>query len=162
EKHLSEPREAIDALRDAATLKPAERSVLVALDRLYRAEQMWTELLENLRAEVTLADSQADRVRLQKEIGTLHAKRLEDPNSALEAFKTVLDEVPDDADAIGAVTHIGETREELSLAAADILEPVLRKGSQWDKLVQVLEMRARAQSDPADKSATLKAIAEVL
>jgi tetratricopeptide (TPR) repeat protein len=162
EKHLSEPREAIDALREAATIKPAERIVLVALDRLYRGEQMWTELLENLRAETTLSDSQADRVRLQKEIGSLHAKRLEDPNAALEAFKTVLDEVPDDADAIAAVTHIGETREELSLAAADILEPVLRKGSQYEKLVQVLEMRARAESDPADKSTTLKAIAKVL
>jgi tetratricopeptide (TPR) repeat protein len=101
-------------------------------------------------------------VRLRKEIGALQAKRLDDPNAALDAFKSVLDEVPDDSAAIAAVTIIGETREDLSLTAADILEPVLRKGSQFQKLVQVLEMRASAQSDPADKSLTLKAMAQVL
>jgi len=39
---------------------------------------------------------------------------------------------------------------------------VLRKGSFYDKLVQILEMRARAESNPADKSSTLKAMAKVL
>jgi len=53
--------------------------------------------------------------------------------------------------------HIGETREDLSLAAADILEPVLRKGSFYDKLVQILEMRARAKAIPPGQSSTLKA-----
>ncbi|HKQ71040.1 MAG TPA: tetratricopeptide repeat protein, partial [Polyangiaceae bacterium] len=162
EKHLGEPREAIQSLREAATHKPADKGVLSSLDRLYRAEQMWTDLLDNLRAEAASADSQAERVRLRKEIGALHAKRLEDPTAALEAYKSVLDEVPGDADAVLAVTHIGETREDLSLAAADILEPVLAGGAQYDKLVQVLEMRVRAQTEPTDRAATLKALAKVL
>jgi tetratricopeptide (TPR) repeat protein len=162
EKHLGEPREAIDCLRDAAMLRPSDASVLTSLDRLYRAEQMWPELLDNLRAEVLAAGAPADRVRLQKEIGALHAGRLADPHSALDAYKAVLDEVPSEPDALAAVFRIGETSEELSLVAADIMEPVLRSGAQYEMLVSVLEMRARAQIDSADKAATLKAIARVL
>ncbi|HEX9296756.1 MAG TPA: hypothetical protein VF881_13015, partial [Polyangiaceae bacterium] len=162
EKHLSQPREAIDALREAATIKPADRDVLASLDRLYRAEQMWPDLLDNLRAEAAAAETQADRARLRKEIGALYAQRLDDPNAALEAYKQVLDEAPGDRDAVAAVSQIGETREDLSLVAADILEPVLRSGSQFDMLVKVLEMRVRAQTDPIDRTATLKTIADVL
>ena len=123
---------------------------------------MWSELLDNLRAEAASADTPAERVRLRKEIGALYAKRLEDPNSALEAYRSVLDEAPSDEDAVAAVTLIGETREELSLMAADILEPVLRQSSQFEKLVKTLELRVRAQTDPADRAATLKATAKVL
>jgi tetratricopeptide (TPR) repeat protein len=162
ERHLGEPREAIDCLREATILRPSDPSVLSSLDRLYRAEQMWPELLDNLRAEVLAAQNSPDRVRLQKEIGALHAGRLADPHSALEAYKAVLAEIPTEPDALAAVFRIGESSEELSLVAADILEPVLRTGAQYEMLVSVLEMRARAQTDPADKAATLKAIARVL
>jgi tetratricopeptide (TPR) repeat protein len=162
EKHLAEPREAIDCLREATTVRPSDPGVLSSLDRLYRAEQMWPELLDNLRAEVLAAGTPADRVRLQKEIGALHAGRLADPHSALDAYKAVLAEVSSEPDALAAVFRIGETSEELSLVAADILEPVLRSGAQHEMLVSVLEMRAGAQTDPADKAATLKAIARVL
>ena len=136
--------------------------MLSSLDRLYRAEQMWPELLDNLRAEVLAAATPADRVRLQKEIGALHAGRLSDPHSALDAYKQVLAEVPSEPDALAAVFRIGESSEELSLVAADILEPVLRSGAQYEMLVSVLEMRAKAQTDPADKATTLKSIARVL
>jgi tetratricopeptide (TPR) repeat protein len=162
EKNLSEPREAIECLREAAVQKPADKSVLSALDRLYRAEQMWSELLDNLRAEAASAETQAERVRLRKEIGALYAKRLDDPNAALEAYKSVLDEVPGDEDAASAVSNIGETREDLSLVAADILEPVLRQSGQHDRLVKALQMRVGAQSDPADRAGTFKAMAKVL
>jgi len=162
EKQLAEPREAIDCLREAAIIKPSERGVLSALDRLYRAKEMWHELYDNLRAEITFAESSADRVRLRKEIGSLQAKRLDDPSAALEAYKLVLDEVPEDSEAVAAALILGESREDLGLTAANILEPVLRSGSHFEKLVQVLEMRARAQTEPSERSSTLKAIAKVL
>jgi len=162
ENHLREPREAIDALRQAATLRPGDERVLHALDRLYRAEQMWPELLDNLRAQVVAAKSREMRVRLQKDIGALFASKLDDPHAAVDAYKLVLDEVPSDDEAVEAVSRIGEAREDLSLLAADVLEPVLRSGGQHEKLVEVLEMKARAETDPVHRAATLKSMAHVL
>jgi golgin subfamily B member 1 len=162
EKKLSQPRDAIEALRDALAVRPSDKPVLQSLDRLYRAEQMWSELLDNLRMQAANATDAGDRVRLKGEIGDLHAKRLDDLNAALDAYREVLDEQPANAAAIEAVTEIGTSREDLSLTAADILEPVLRNASQFDRLVQVLDMRAHAQTDPTERAQTLRSIARVL
>jgi tetratricopeptide (TPR) repeat protein len=162
EKHLDEPREAIDCLRQAAAQRPSEPAVLRALYRLFRAEQMWTDLLENLGMQAAFANTQEERVRLRKEIGSVYAERLDDPVQALDAYRSVLDEAPGDAEAIAAVHRIGEDRDDLSLLASEILEPVLRAGSQFEKLAAVLEMRVRAQGEPFDRAATLKAIAKVV
>jgi tetratricopeptide (TPR) repeat protein len=162
EKYLSEPREAVDCLRQAAGQRPSDPAVLQSLYRLYRAEQMWPDLLENLGMQAAFAQSQSERVRLRKEIAALYAEKLDDPAQALDAYRSVLDEVSDDADAIDAVHRIGEDRDDLSLVAAGILEPVLRARSNFAKLVPVLEMRARAESEPFDRTSTFKAMAKVL
>jgi golgin subfamily B member 1 len=162
EKNLSQPRDAIEALRDALAVRPSDQPVLQSLDRLFRAEQMWPELLDNLRMQAANATDAAERVRLKGEIGDLQAKRLEDWSAALDAYREVLEEQPTNAEAIEAVAEIGKSREELSLTAADVLEPVLRNSSQFDKLVRVLDMRARAQTDPAERAQTLRSIARVL
>lgn len=161
EKQLKDRPAAIDTLRSALDVRPADRLVLRKLEELYRAESMWSELLDTLRLEASVADTVEDRVALRREIGGLLAGELAEPNEALEAFRMVLEEAPADSVAIDAVRKLGEEREELRLQAAEILEPVLRAGSRFDALVGVLEMRLKAQSEPLDRARTLKSIAVV-
>jgi len=97
EKYLSQPREAIDCLREAARSSPRAERPRGARSTV-RSEQMWSDLLENLRAEVTLAETLADRVRLRQRNRRPSREAARDPNAALEAYKSVLDEVPDDAE----------------------------------------------------------------
>ena len=153
---------AIDMLRQALDVRPADRGVLQKLEQLFRSEEMWTDLLETLRLEASVAEATEDRVKLRSEIGRLLANEIAEPAEALEAFRMVLDEAPEDSSAVSAVLQIGESFEALRLESAEILEPVLRATGKHERLVGVLEMRLRAQLDPPERAQTLRAMAEVL
>lgn len=162
EKQIKDNAAAIDMLRQALDVRPADQSVLSKLETLFRSEAMWPDLLETLRLEASVADQVEQRIKLRREIGKLLAKELAEPSEALEAFRMVLDEAPQDSEAIEAVVQIGRQFEELRVEAADILEPVLRSTAKYEKLVGVLEMRLQAPSDGPERAKTLRAIAEVL
>ena len=162
QRHIKDNPAAIDMLRQALDVRAADKDVLSKLESLFREEEMWPDLLETLRLEASVAEQSEDRIKLRREIGKLLAKELAEPSDALEAFRMVLDEAPEDGASIEAVREIGERFEELRLDAADILEPVLRSTGKHDTLVGVLEMRLHAQHEPQDRAQTLRAVADVL
>src|SRR6185369_13918812 len=136
--------------------------VLVALDRLYRAEEQWPELLDNLRAQVALAGTSAERAILHKAMGAVLSDKLSSYEDALEVFRQALDEQPSDTEAVEAALKLGEDHDSLRRRAAEILAPVLRSTERWEKLVAVLELRLTAESEAMERTQTLWAIAEVL
>ena len=162
EKALHDPREAIASLGAALDARPGDPAVLSALERLFRAERMWDELLDNLKLQASAAESSDRRVALRRAIGDLYNGELDSPSDALEQYRLILDEQAGDDHAINAVRGIGESREELRLDAAAVLEPVLRSGKRHEDLVGVLELRLKAQTDPVERAQTLRAIAAVL
>ncbi len=161
EKSLDDRREAITSLVAALDAKPSDPTVLRSLERLYRAEKLWDELLENLKLQASIAEGKEDRVKLRTAIGDLYAGELTSPSDALEQYRMVLDEDAASDHAIAAVRAIGEANEELRLDAAEILEPVLRAASRHEELVAVLELRLKAQTDAADRAKTLRAISSI-
>lgn len=161
EKPLASPRDAITALLGALDARPGDPTVLTSLERLYRSEQMWDELLENLKLQAGAAATQEDRIKLRTAIGDLYADQLQSPSDAIEQYRFVFEDDSQNSHAIKAVWAIGEAREELRLDAADVLEPVLRKAGRFEELASALELRLRAQTDPQDRAKTLRAIAAV-
>jgi tetratricopeptide (TPR) repeat protein len=161
EQKLDDRREAINALNAALDARPGDGAVLTGLERLYRAESLWDELLGNLQLQASAAQTKEARVKLRTAIGDLYAGQLDSPSDALEQYRLVLDDDATSDHAISSARAIGEAREELRLDAADILEPVLRGAGRHEDLVAVLEMRLRAQTEPDDRARTLRAIATV-
>jgi tetratricopeptide (TPR) repeat protein len=161
ETGLSDRRQAVDVLREALEVRPGDKPVLRSLDRLLRAESLWSELLDNLRLEVEGAEGPAERAVHLRAIGDVYRDRLEDPAEALEAYRRALEETPDDAETLASVRAIGEAREDLRMAAVDVLEPVLRSAGRFDDLAAALEMRLRAQDEPAERARTLRTLAAV-
>jgi tetratricopeptide (TPR) repeat protein len=161
EKKLNQRRDAIEALREALNVKPSDRPTLRWLDRLLREEQMWPDLLDNLKLQAAIAESVQERVELRRAMGDLHRQRLDDPFEALECYRLVLEDAPSDDATIAAVREIGETHEDLRSQAADILDPVLRTAGRWADLVAILELRLKAQSEPLSRVQTLRTIAIV-
>lgn len=161
EDKLKDRSSAIDMLVRALETKPGDKDALTGLDRLYRAESLWSELLENLRTRVTFAETAEARVALRKEMGAVLGDKLNSPEDALGAYREALDEIPSDAEAVSAVHTLGQDHEELRRQVAEILEPVLRKTERYEPLIDVLELRFSVESDPSDRSRTLWAIAEV-
>ena len=160
EKDLSDRREAIDCLREALLVRPGEGDVLRRVDALYTQEHMWPELLDNLKLQLATAADGAARTALAKRIAGLYASELSDPIAALHTYREVLDSAYD-PEAVAALLAIGESHEDLRAEAARTLEPVLRAAGHYPELAAALELRLRAESDPAERCRTLRSLAEV-
>jgi tetratricopeptide (TPR) repeat protein len=160
EKDLGDRHEAIECLIQALVVRPGDVAVLSQLDALYSQEHMWPELLDNLTSQVSLATDLADKQRLTKRIAALHAVELQDPQSSLLAYREVLANGFDE-EAAAAIRSLGESHDDLRADAADALEPVLRSAGRHTELASVLELRLRAQTEPAERALTLRALAQV-
>ena len=162
EAKLSDRPKAIDLLGQALAVRAADPEVLRELDRLYRAEEMWPELLDNLKLEASRAESADERARLRREMGTLLAERLTSYDEALEAYRLVLDELPTDTETGSRVFALGREHEDLRATVTGILVPVLRATERHEELTAALEMRLSIESDPNQRAETLRTISEVL
>jgi tetratricopeptide (TPR) repeat protein len=162
ETKLDDRPRAIDALVRALQAKPGDSEVLASLDRLYRAEELWSELLDNLRTQAGLAQTTAERAALHKGMGGVLAEKLSSYEEALEEYRRALDQEASDTEAVERAVALGEAHEDLRRRAAEVLVPVLRSTERWEKLVAVLELRLSAESEAAERTQTLWAIAEVL
>jgi len=162
ERDLSDRSRAIEVLGQALTVRPGDPGVLATLNRLYRIESMWPELLDNLRFEASSASAPEERARLRKEIGSILAGKLESYEEALEAQRLALEDVPTDLESVAAVRAIGESHEDLRQTVAAILVPVLRRTEAWQELVSILEMRLSVEAEPEQRMQTLREIAEAL
>jgi len=162
DKQLSDKRKAIEVLEQALAVRPGDAGVLGSLNRLYRSEAMWAELLESLKLQASAAESAAERAQIRKEIGNTLASKLESFEDALDAYRLALDEAPSDGELIRAVREIGGGHEDLRLRVAEILVPVLQQGRRHAELVDVLELRLSVETEPTERVQTLRTIAQVL
>lgn len=162
EGKLSDRRKAIDLLGQALAVRAADPEVLNELDRLYRHEEMWPELLDNLKLAASRAETSEERARLRRGMGALLSEKLSSHEEALDAYRLVLDEVPSDSQSIERVFTLGKEHEDLRQAVTGILVPVLRAAERHAELTSALEMRLTMESDPTERAETLRTIATVL
>ncbi|HVY26926.1 MAG TPA: tetratricopeptide repeat protein [Polyangiaceae bacterium] len=162
DKQLSDKRKAIEVLEQALQVRPGDSGVLGSLNRLYRAEEMWAELLESLKLQAGSAEAPAERAQIRKEIGNILATKLDSFEDALDAYRLALQEAPGDAELVTAVREIGSGHEDLRRSVAEILVPVLEQGGRYADLVDVLEMRLTIETEPTERVQTLRTIARVL
>lgn len=160
EEKLADKPRAIEMLRRALDAKADDSRVITALGRLYRAEEMWPELLDNLRLEASRAEDAAERARLRRETGDILADKLSSWDEALDAYRMVLDDTPEDEASVRAVLTIGREHDDLRDTVTGILVPVLRSTTRWALLPEVLEMRLSVETEPTVRAETLRAIAE--
>lgn len=158
ETGLADPKQAIALFNEALLLRAGDETTLLSLARLFESEQMWPDLLENLRAQTLTAQGDA-RVLLFKRIGQLLSEHLDSKAEALDAYAEVLRAGYDESSAHAALS-IGQAREELRLQAAALLESVLRPAGRAAELVRALEMRLTVETSADDRQRTLRDIAK--
>ncbi|HEX6272305.1 MAG TPA: hypothetical protein VFZ53_04675 [Polyangiaceae bacterium] len=161
EEKLDDRAGAIDAYARALLVKPRDKTVLEALNRLYRAESLWSDLLANLKTQVESAADAAERAALHKEIGKVESEKLSNYEEALEAFRLALADAPSDAESVDAVRTLGKEHDSLRRTVAEILAPVLRQTERWEALADLLELRLSVESEPGERTQTLWAMAEI-
>ncbi len=161
EADLSDRPRAIESLSQALAVRPGDGETLTQLNRLYRAEEMWSELLDNLKLEANTTESADTRIQLRKEVGRILADKLQSQEEAIDAYRLVLEERPGDKESLDAVASMGREEEHLRQLATDVLVPVLRQTSYRRELVDALEMRLSIEIEPRVRAETLRTIAQV-
>ncbi len=161
ESDLRDRPRAIESLSRALGLRPGSAETLQDLNRLYRAEEMWPELLDNLRLEAGTEAEIGRRLELRREVARTLSDKLESHEEAIEAYRQVLEERPDDVASLDAVTALASEHEHLRGYATDVLIPVLRQTTLRERLVDALEMRLGTETEPSVRAETLRTIAGV-
>ena len=184
---LGEPGEAMTLLLRAKEIDPTDGTIAAELDRLYTAGEMWSELLESLREQMTRATPAQART-LERQVADVQANRLNEPGEALITLERVLTAEavaapahtaasmpsvmvasdtppapasPPDPEAAKLALAIAEAHEDLRPQVARLLEPVLRAAGQWTELAAVLEMRLGTETLPAERAQTTEALARI-
>ncbi|MEO8901982.1 MAG: tetratricopeptide repeat protein [Polyangiaceae bacterium] len=140
-----DPEAALNAWQKLADRFGPSREIHERILPLLEQAQRYTELSAVLEREAELL-SGPERVALLIRLGQLRLSRLADPKGALQALRGALELDPNDRGARAATEKLlaaGDAR----LAAADVLEPLLRREEPGTGLVRVLETRAEFSDD---------------
>ena len=131
----------------------ATREALSRLIPLLETERRWEDLAAALASDAAAAP-EAERAGIFSRLGQLRLARLGDAPGALEAYRLALASDPSERVsrlALDKMLAAGELR----LAAADVLEPLVRSEGAWTVLLRVLEARATLLDRVADRLAAL-------
>lgn len=161
EESFQDRQRAIELLNEALLHKPDDATVLGQLNQLYRTEQQWPQLLDNLRAQTEIAEGGAQRAELHREMGDVCAKELENFDEALDAYAAALSDVPDDRVTRSKVFEIGEQHEELRERVAEVLLPALAQVGAHEERAKVLELRLTVEHGPETRASTLQELSEL-
>src|SRR5262249_34296676 len=121
ETQLQDQLQAISAYRSALATDPGCADALAALDRLYRRNEMWEQLIDVLERRADSLDEGDEQMRVRLEIGRLWDERLNEPSRAIAAFNKVKDVDPRSLPALRALERLYE-RTGQSEAYLDVLE----------------------------------------
>jgi tetratricopeptide (TPR) repeat protein len=160
EEHLRRPEDAIEAFQRVLDDEAEQPAAIEALARLYEKQQMWPDLLDNLRLQSASSSDQARRVQLLYRAGEVLEREMDDVPAALSTYEEVLALDTHFEPAVGALLRIGKL-EDYRVQASDILEPLLRTQERWDELAEILSGKAQAAFDPVARKDELRRLAEV-
>jgi len=126
------------AYKNVLDLSPDDEEAIEALDELYLREQQYEELVPLLgkRAEMS-RDREQKRGFLLRAAITLR-ERLDRPEDAYVQAQEILNFSPGDQEVL------------------ELMESIDEEAEQWNRLVEVLSMRARATEDAEEKAGYLR------
>ncbi|TXD34578.1 tetratricopeptide repeat protein [Lujinxingia vulgaris] len=147
QEHLQQPDDAIDTYRRVLDLDASEKNALEKLDELFEATEQWHELLETLEQQLQLSPYAEEIETLKYRSGRLWEVQLGDALRAVEVYQDVLSQNPQHQPSIEALEGLVE-RNEQSVEAAQVLQPLYQDAGQWEKLVWVYRLLIDATEDP--------------
>ncbi len=160
EEKLERPAEAIGVYNEILEHDEQNLQALIALQRLYQHEEQWTELAETIERQLALTESVEEQIALRKRLGQLHVVALGNTAQAIEAYRQILEQNPDDEEALTALEEL-MAEPDFRATIADILEPIHVKHDDWQKLIEVCEIQREEASEAGRKVALLHRIADL-
>ncbi len=160
EELLDEPESAIRVYDEILELDPTSQRALVALDRLYERLERWSDLADNIGRQLTIAAEPEEQAALMLRLAALRETRMGAVDAAIEIYREVLERDPSTPLALEALERLIQ-RPEHQVLIAEILEPIYRDASEFEKLIGVHEIQARHAESSDMRVELLHRIAEL-
>ena len=158
DERLGRPEDAVAAYKKVLDLEPGSDRALRALDDLFTRQKMWSDLAENLEAQLALAADDDAQLALMLRLSALQEREMGLVDVAIEGYRQVLERAPTNAQALASLERLGhDGRYELTIA--DLLEPLYRHVGDWQKLVGAHEVQVRRSDDVTRRVELLHQIA---
>jgi len=160
DRMLDQPHEAIEVLRDLLDEHPEEIRAIRASTRLYEENELWDDLAEMAERELELVDEE-EKFEVKKRLADINHRHLDDEERAVDLYEEVLDEHPDDADAIAAMENLMALEPAPSGRVSRILEPLYIDREAWPELIEALEVQVDESSEPEQRVELLHRAADL-
>jgi tetratricopeptide (TPR) repeat protein len=160
DERLGRPEDAVAAYQKVLELDPTSERALRALDDLFTRQKMWSELAENLEAQLALSATEDGQLALMMRLAALRESQMGMVDVAIEGYRQVLERSPTNAQALAALERLGaDPKYELTIA--DLLEPLYRHIGDWQKLVGVHEVQVRRSEDATRRVELLHQVSQL-
>ncbi|MCG8417376.1 MAG: tetratricopeptide repeat protein [Proteobacteria bacterium] len=136
EEELDQPDQAITAYKNVLAVDDANREALDALERLYRSQSDWNDLVDIYSRKIDLADNRDARRELRFAAAAVYDGELNDSYEAIALYNAALSDDPDDGEALAK------------------LDELYAREAMWPELLEVLDRRAALENE-AGKQAEL-------
>ncbi|HEX2570588.1 MAG TPA: tetratricopeptide repeat protein [Polyangia bacterium] len=149
ERELPDAEAAVEAYRNAVSADPACHDALDALERLYRGDGKWQELIDTLGHKAQAIEDTERLIALKSEIGELQDEKLSDTTRAIASFKEVLSLDPRHLPALRALERLydrtGQSEQYLQVLQEqlDIVPGEQEKIAVYEKIAETWEQRFR-------------------
>jgi len=157
---LHKTNDAIAAYRAVLDDEPENATAIAHLSSLFERTGQWSELLDNLRLQISLAQEPAERVRLRCRAGDVLLTRVFDIPEAIDNYREALLLDPSAEDALHGLMEL--TRDDTyRMQAVEVVEPLLRQNERWDDLVTLIERKLLGLNDAVARRDELLNLAAV-
>ncbi len=160
DEFLQQPDHAIGIYKEILELDPTSTRALAALDDLYARQELWSDLADNVDRQLSMSTDPDAQVRLMLRLAELREQRMHAVDAAVEIYREILEQHPDNEIALGALERLIQEPEH-QVGVAEILEPIYQSQSEFQKLIGVHEIQARHANAPERRAELLHRMAEL-
>lgn len=160
EQRLGNVDQAIAHYLEILDADPENLEAIGSLDRIFTHLERWSELVENLRRQITITSDEADIIALYFRMGQIYQISIGEPAPAIEAYREILNIDPGHTqtqDALELIFAEGEHQNDI----AEILEPIYYSSERWAKLVEFGEAKLGATEDTVERLSIIQNVAEI-
>ncbi|MEZ4433356.1 MAG: tetratricopeptide repeat protein [bacterium] len=143
ETRLDSPERAMESYRQALSVDDRCIEALDALERLYRLQDRWTDLLDVYHLMLQVRTEPAEQLRIYRSIAELQEAEVRDRFATIEAYRQMMVIDPRDPHAVQS------------------LDRLYRESEQWDELAEVYETHLRHIDDVETRVLIRTALAEI-
>jgi tetratricopeptide (TPR) repeat protein len=142
-EHVGRPDFAVRYFQQALQIDSRAEPALIGMERIYRAAHQWADLVQVLERRAEVAAFPTMRRDRLAEAAVIYEERLGQADKSAELYRLVLNEDATHAQASAA------------------LEKLYTKTQRWEDLVDLLERRVAAATDPKRKRDGLLSMGEI-